>query len=198
MHLTSLLLLPLALAAPSTDVTKRTVGVWKSTLYPNYLNIVKQETPDAKVCTGYTGQVNWSGPGTTNEIRLFVGFDVPAGAGNTCFIKFELPKKVPYAYEWTVLGPGKIDVWSLKNPFVNCQVSWNNRPEKVPGPAFQITQPSGPNGGKATVTGAGIPCKKGQRQDFELTIRADNLPGFFDWYELNDPVAGITLQTWNY
>jgi hypothetical protein len=71
-------------------------------------------------------------------------------------------------------------VWSLDGIIQLGTTSWNNRPARLTAqPQFSIQQPLG--GGDATVVGAMVDCKGGQRMDFE--VAATKPQGtVFNWF----------------
>ncbi|KAF8544463.1 ubiquitin 3 binding protein But2 C-terminal domain-containing protein [Trichophaea hybrida] len=164
-------------------------------LFPNYLVPIKQAKPKIAFPTQKTGQVHYENPTDKNEIKLLVGFDVPKNVGTRCAIKFGLEAKVPGGYQWTVNGSGMLDVWSLASMITPGVTTWNNKPKRTTtDPQFTITQYDDPEGGDAIMTGKVIPCKGGQRMDFEVAGTRSGGPVYFDWYELDSPKSGITLN----
>ncbi|CCX15865.1 ubiquitin 3 binding protein But2 C-terminal domain-containing protein [Pyronema domesticum] len=164
-------------------------------LFPNYLVPIKEAHPDHAHETQKTGMVHWESHTHGEEIRLLVGFDIPEDVGPKCMINFSLPPQQKYGYQWTVNGSGKLDVWGLKSMIINGETSWNTKPMRTSWkPMYTIHQPK--NGGMAKVTGKWVPCKAGERMDFEVAgARAG--PVFFDWYELDNPKTGITMNVYS-
>ncbi|KAA8913237.1 ubiquitin 3 binding protein But2 C-terminal domain-containing protein [Sphaerosporella brunnea] len=179
-----------ALAAPTAEDAPQSQGLL-NVLFPNYLVPIYQANPDTAYPTQYEGDVSYT-PGVANEVRLLVGFDVPANSGTRCLIKFRLEPKTPWGYDWTVTGTGKLDVWALTSIIQNGVTTWNSKPARTSvNPLFKIVQPL--QGGDAAVWGAVIPCNGGQRMDFEV---AATRPGAttFNWFELDYPKSGITMN----
>ncbi|KAI5787140.1 hypothetical protein EDC01DRAFT_631515 [Geopyxis carbonaria] len=152
------------------------------TVYPNYLNPIYKNQSSTAFPTQYTATINYDPSSTGNEVRMLVGFDIPAGVGTRCAIKFALPPKTQGGYPWVVSGTGKLDVYQLAEPFTNGVTNWNNKPARLTSsPQFTITQTTAASGGPASMTGTVIACLDGQRQDFEVVVTRPG-PAKFDWF----------------
>ncbi|KAL0637478.1 hypothetical protein Q9L58_003533 [Maublancomyces gigas] len=184
------------LAAPTTAPIIRKSEVI-DTIFPHYLVPAVQNFPNTTYATQHTAQINYTGfDSDMSETTMFVGFDVPYNNATNCLIKFTMPDVLSGGYEWTAKGSGKFDVYMVTSLIVPGELSWNNRPQRYPTlnpqPLFRITQPT--QGGEAAVDGYMMRCFNGQRMDFELV--ADHQAGMveFDWFELDTPKTGITME----
>ncbi|CUS06971.1 unnamed protein product [Tuber aestivum] len=171
-------LLTSTLAAPTTNLQKRS-----TTIFPNYLIPINQSTPDTAYFTQYTATIDYSGDDSTgNEKRMIVGFDVPQSSEHNCALEFVLPAPVPGGYPNAVSGSGRLDVYGFNGQIINGVTNWNNRPPRYPPftPFWTIYQPT--DFSPAVVTGGPLPCNHGQRMDFEVVATRGVDPTYFDWF----------------
>ncbi|KAI5839791.1 hypothetical protein DFP73DRAFT_598052 [Morchella snyderi] len=163
-------------------------------VFPNYLVPAVQAFPGTAYSTQNTGHISYSGNDLDlNETTMFVGFDIPANEATNCVIKFALPPpSVPWGYEWKAQGSGRFDVYLVTSLIVPRELSWENRPQRYQLPVFSVTQPT--DGGEATVDGPNTRCFNGQRMDFELVATRESGSMRLDWFELDNPRTGITME----
>jgi len=186
------LLVASAVAVPTSFTTTVDDATAVTVLFPNYLVPAKENTPNQAYNTQFTARVNFTSATSGDEAITLVGFDVPANGLTNCAIKFELAPKDPNGFQWEVTGTGRLSVYQLASNIVPGTTTWANRPAKVSDHAsFFILQ--SPSGGAATMGGASIPCKQGQRMDFEVSVTRPGPAGFL-WFELSSPKTGITLE----
>jgi len=185
------LLASMAFAVPTSFTTTQEDATTE--LFPNYLVPAKQNTPNEAYNTQFTARVNWTSAAAGDESITFVGFDVPNNGLTNCAIKFTVAPKTTDGFQWTLSGAGAMSLYLLNNPVVPGTTTWNSRPARLSNtPSFTIVEPLA--GGDATLTGASIPCKNGQRMDFEASVtHSAGASGFF-FFELTSPKTGWTLE----
>jgi hypothetical protein len=132
-------------------------------------------------------------PLTPDQTYTEVLFDVPSNGATWCQLDFDIYVDASGAHSegapWHVwdANPFKFNISSLDRTINKDTDTWFNRPNTVDVVAHIEVF----SNGKVVVHGGGVPCLKGQPNSF-LLYPADNQIGGLTWFELDNPLHGIS------
>ncbi|KAF2020177.1 hypothetical protein BU24DRAFT_489990 [Aaosphaeria arxii CBS 175.79] len=126
-----------------------------------------------------------------HNIFTEVSFDVPSNNATECKLGFYINTEPTRGAPWTIWGeaPYLFDVLRLR-PIMNKDAdTWNRHPE-IDGWAATVEVSKS---GDVNIFGGRLPCVKGEAAQFLLTPGSERDFGL-NWFELKDPLHGITYE----
>jgi hypothetical protein len=178
--------------ACTTTATKTyTTYEAEATLFPNLIVPIKEEYPDARYGTQYTGYVYHSSTTGYYDVDSLIAFDVPyfyETQDPTCKLTFTMPT-VGTGFPRTVSGTGEFDIYELIEDKSIEYASWNDRPTRgqwigrikvVDGTVAEWVEGSDE-----------VSCYAGSRVGIEMVpVGVTEL----EWFEMKTPLTGLTLE----
>ena len=136
-----------------------------------------------------------SNPSHTQQIFTEISFDVPSNGANYCQLAFTISTDPTRSAPWTLWGvaPYRFNISSLP-PTINKDTdTWNNRPQ----PIEWVATVELDNQGNTKVFSNGVVCAKGQVAQFLLYPENPERDFGLVWFELTDPLHGITYEMYD-
>ncbi|KAF2799884.1 hypothetical protein K505DRAFT_230155 [Melanomma pulvis-pyrius CBS 109.77] len=155
--------------------------------FPHLIVPVNANTPDTVYGTKYEANIE-------QTVHTEISFDVPSNGAISCKLGFAFSLDPNIGAPWYVWGdsPFSFNISTIDRPINKDTDTWNNHPKPVYWVATVDVEPSG----RITISGGYVNCWKGRPVQF-LLYPASNAPGGIKWFELNNPLHGITFDMYD-